>query len=134
MKNNNDNNNQFQNQQGGTHVQSELEQQTSNKPHVINEGTIGVINVSNPDANKSLDELINSNEIYEIVAVSMDGSEISLFKLNNGVTITKSDAVRLCEAGKLPQCDVGHSKYGEEYLRSRNDGDPSNNLQELPKF
>lgn len=82
---------------------------------------------------KKLEDYLNGPDL-EPVAVHMEGSEISLIQLKDGSVIDKHQAVELCKAGKIPSCDVSVSKFGEEYLRSRNDGDPSNNLTELPKF
>jgi hypothetical protein len=82
----------------------------------------------------SVEEYVSQGSPKQVVAVHMEGSEISLYKLDDGTTISKRRAVQLCEEGVLQGYVVGESKYGEEYLRGIPDGKDSNNLQELPKF
>lgn len=103
----------------------------SNKVDLETGGVIASVDLNGEV--KTLESYMNGPDL-EPVAVHMEGSEISLIQLKDGSVIDKHQAVELCKAGKIPSCDVSVSKFGEEYLRSRNDGDPSNNLSELPKF
>lgn len=82
----------------------------------------------------SLDQYIGSGEQRTPVAIRMDGSEISFFKLDDGSIVSKQRATQLAEAGVIQGYVIGHSKLGEDYLRGLPDGKDNNNLQELPKF
>lgn len=83
---------------------------------------------------KTYEQYVRDGKLLEPVAVHKEGTEIIAIKFDDGSVVSKSLAVDLCRAGLIPSCDVGESKYGEDYLRSRNDGDPSNNLSNLPMF
>lgn len=83
---------------------------------------------------KSLEDFKAEGNYLVPVAVSMDGSDISLVKLNDGSLVNKDMAVELCDSGLLPGFITGHSKYGEGYVRGVGDGDLSNNLMSLPRF
>lgn len=84
--------------------------------------------------NKSLQDYISEGQVRRPVAVRKDGSEIIFFKLDDGTIVNKQMAVMLAEANVIQGVVIGHSKYGEAYLRDNNDGDKSDNLQELPEF
>lgn len=90
--------------------------------------------ISGDGSGKTYEQYVQEGKFLEPIAVRKDGSEIIALKLSDGTIVSRSFAVQLCKAGLIPSCDVGESKYGEDYLRSRNDGDPSNNLSNLPMF
>ena len=114
----------------GQYVPMDVYQQTVANPTYDGQTINGIMKFNG----KSLDEYITQGQQLSVVAVKMDGSEISLYKLSDGTVVDKNRAVALAEQGLISGCDIGHSKYGEPYLRGRNDGDMSNNLKELPKF
>lgn len=64
------------------------------------------------------------------------GNEIDFVKLDDGRILTRTEACEQVAAGSLflPDIIVAESKDGEAYLRSKPDGDPSNNLQNLPSI
>lgn len=84
--------------------------------------------------NKSLQDYINEGQVRRPVAVKKDGTEIIFYKLDDGTVVNKQMAVMLAEANVIQGVVIGHSKYGEAYIRDNNDGDKSDNLQELPEF
>lgn len=74
-----------------------------------------------------------NNNIHKVVAVSMLGSDIVSYKLENGQILNESEAVQMCLNGQLQDCIVS-SNRGGMYIKSAPDGDPTNNLRDLPKF
>lgn len=72
----------------------------------------------------------------EIVEVQKEnrGNEIGFVKLDDGRILSRTEACDQVADGSLflPGIIVAESKEGEVYLRSKPDGDPSNNLQNLP--
>lgn len=76
----------------------------------------------------------NSNDI-QIAAVHYDGDEITEFRLKDGRTMSYLDAISLAESHQLPGYTVGKSRgVYRDVLRGVNDGDPSNNLSNLPRY
>lgn len=87
------------------------------------------------DLNKrTIQEYVSEGTQRAIVAVAMEGSEVNLYQLDNGDYIDTIMAVNLVESGLLPGYSVGTSVGGEYYIRSFPDGDPTNNLTNLPRF
>lgn len=78
----------------------------------------------------------NSTEGYphHIVAVRKEGSDIQEFKLEDGTVLSQAQAVEAVRNKQIGGYVIGHSKYGEEYLRSYPDSSEGNNLQNLPEF
>jgi hypothetical protein len=56
-----------------------------------------------------------------------------LFKLDNGQVITDEEAYDLAKEGKLEGV-VASTNKNNKYVRTIPDGDPSNNLDNLPTF
>lgn len=72
---------------------------------------------------------------HRIVAVQRDTNRrILAVKLEDGTCLSKDEAVRMAEGGEILDVIVGHSVYGEPYLRNVGDGELENNLQNLPEF
>ena len=71
---------------------------------------------------------------HQIVAVRKDGSDIQEFKLEDGTVLSQKQAVESVRNKQIGGYVIGHSKYGEEYLRSYSDSSEGNNLQNLPEF
>lgn len=68
-----------------------------------------------------------------IVAIHVEGSDISKYKLSDGRIIGEQDAVQLVESGELSGCTLGN-RNGISYVRAYPDVDTSNNLASLPRF
>ena len=73
----------------------------------------------------------------KIVEIHKDESgEIQLVKLDDGRIMSRIDAAIKVQTGELflPDIISAESKEGEPYLRSKPDGDRTNNLQNLPEI
>lgn len=58
--------------------------------------------------------------------------EITAYKLENGETILKEEAIALAKQGVIRDIQISDSKTDEEYLVHLPDGDGNNNLGNLP--
>ena len=71
----------------------------------------------------------------KIVAVKKDNKGvIQEYKLDNNKTVGVEQAVQMVKSGKIEGCNVFTTRSGSEAIRSNNDGDTSNNLDNLPRF
>lgn len=71
----------------------------------------------------------------EVVAVRKDNSgTITQYKLNDGTVIDHEQAVDMTENGEIDGCNITTARNGLKSIRSNPDGDPSNNLDNLPVF
>lgn len=71
----------------------------------------------------------------KIVAVKQDkGQDIEAVKLDDGSVHQLADAIAMAKNNQIEGVNVGKDRLGRETLRSYPDGDPSNNLANLPKF
>ena len=62
------------------------------------------------------------------------GHDIKAVMLEDGSTHTLEEAITMAKAGQIEGVNVGKDRLGRETLRSYPDGDPTNNLSELPRF
>lgn len=69
-----------------------------------------------------------------IVAVRKNNGRIEAVKFQDGTTATIDQAIQMAEQGLIEDANVGRNRQGEKTLRSYPDGDPSNNLDNLPLF
>jgi hypothetical protein len=71
----------------------------------------------------------------KIVAVdrNQDG-EAAFYKLDDGRTISRRQAVELAQLGQIENVIVGQTGDGKDYLRSKPDDRADNNLDNLPEF
>lgn len=73
----------------------------------------------------------------KIIAVkkgTIDSHEVNIaFKLDNGEILDVEQAYQYAEDGKLEGV-VAADRNGTKYIRGVNDGDDSNNLDNLPTF
>lgn len=83
---------------------------------------------------KPLADYISEGKVMTPIGVHHEGSEIMALKLDDGRIIDRTVAFRLCNEGLLENCTTAISKTGDCFVRSMNDGDPSNNLGNLPEF
>lgn len=83
---------------------------------------------------KCLAYYLEDGKVMTPVAVKKSGSEIFALKLDDGRVVDRTIAVELCHHGLLANCSVAQSKTGDLFVRSLNDGNPDNNLSNLPEF
>ncbi|MBC5627433.1 DUF3892 domain-containing protein [Clostridium sp. NSJ-6] len=57
--------------------------------------------------------------------------EITHYILDNGEKLEKSEGVNRAKNGEIEGVIVAHSRKGEEYLRTKPDGNEGNNLSSL---
>ncbi|SCK04528.1 Uncharacterised protein [uncultured Clostridium sp.] len=57
--------------------------------------------------------------------------EITHYILDNGEKLEKSEGVNRAKNGEIDGVIVAHSRKGEEYLRTKPDGNEGNNLSSL---
>ena len=71
----------------------------------------------------------------KIVAIQEDkGYDIKAVKLDDGSVHQLADAIAMAKNNQIEGVNVGKDKLGRETLRSNPDGDPTNNLKNLPRF
>ncbi|SCW38719.1 Protein of unknown function [Paenibacillus tianmuensis] len=71
----------------------------------------------------------------QVVAVRKNGDgDIVELKLSSGQMVDYLEAQQLAKNGQLENVNVFRGRDGDEHLRSNADGDPSNNLDNLPGF
>ena len=69
-----------------------------------------------------------------IQAVRYENGGISAVKFQDGTVVDIAQAIAMAEAGLIEDVNVGRNREGQKTLRSYPDGDPSNNLSNLPRF
>ncbi|CAG7636182.1 DUF3892 domain-containing protein [Paenibacillus allorhizosphaerae] len=69
-----------------------------------------------------------------IQAVRYNGGGISAVKFQDGSVADIATAIGMAEAGLIEDVNTGKNREGQKTLRSYPDGDPSNNLSNLPRF
>lgn len=71
----------------------------------------------------------------KIVAVKKDSKGvIQEYKLDDNRTVDVTNAIQMVKNGQIEGCNVFTTRSGSEAIRSNIDGDPSNNLDNLPRF
>lgn len=71
----------------------------------------------------------------KIMAVRKDeNGTIQQYKLDDNRTVNVSEAIQMVKNKEIENCNVFTTRNGSEAIRSNNDGDPSNNLDNLPSF
>lgn len=72
----------------------------------------------------------------KVVAVAKEKSNqnIIAFKLDDGTILNYEDCINAINAGQLPELMLGRARDGSITIKGVADGDPSNNLQNLPIF
>ena len=81
----------------------------------------------------------NTNKTGEqresIVAVQKNGDgDITAFKTSSGRELDYQTALQEVQAGQIAGVNAFKGRDGEMYIRGDADGDPSNNLDQLPSF
>ena len=71
----------------------------------------------------------------KIMAVRKDeNGTIQQYKLDDNRTVNVNEAIQMVKNKEIENCNVFTTRNGSEAIRSNNDGDPSNNLDNLPSF
>ena len=71
----------------------------------------------------------------KIVAVQKDEKgTIQQYKLDNNQIVDVNQAISMVESNEIENCNVFTTRSGSRAIRSNNDGDASNNLDNLPTF
>lgn len=71
----------------------------------------------------------------QIVAVQKDGDgDLTAFKTNSGRVLDYVTALQEVQAGHIAGVNTFKGRDGEFYIRGDADGDPTNNLDQLPTF
>lgn len=69
-----------------------------------------------------------------IQSVHYENGSIEAVKFQNGQVVDVQTAIEMTEADLIEDANTGVNRKGEKTLRSYPDGDPSNNLSNLPRF
>ena len=71
----------------------------------------------------------------KIVAVKKyENGVIKQYKMDNGKVVGVSQAIQMVKNNEIENCNVFITRSGSEAIRSNNDGNESNNLDNLPSF
>ena len=80
---------------------------------------------------------ILANEVIKMKIVAVQKDEkgvIQQYKLENDRVVGVKQAIQMVKNNEIENCNVFTTRSGSEAIRSNNDGDPSNNLDNLPTF
>ncbi|MFC7681627.1 DUF3892 domain-containing protein [Paenibacillus sp. GCM10028914] len=78
---------------------------------------------------------MNNDQQAEVVAVRKNGDgDIVQLKLNTGSVVDYKTAQQMVQNNEIKNLNVFRGRDDEMHLRSNADGDPSNNLDNLPIF
>lgn len=81
------------------------------------------------------DNISGQDTRESIVAVQKDGDgDLTAFKTTSGRVLDYAAALQEVKAGHIAGVNTFKGKDGEFYIRGDADGDPSNNLDQLPTF
>ncbi|MGO4276819.1 DUF3892 domain-containing protein, partial [Paenibacillus sp. TAF58] len=69
-----------------------------------------------------------------IQSVHYEDGSISAVQFQDGRIVDIANAIAMTEAGLIEDVNTGKNREGQKTLRSYPDGDPSNNLSNLPRF
>lgn len=75
----------------------------------------------------------NERETFAAVQKNGDG-DITAFKTSTGRILNYEQALKEVQAGTIQGVNAFKGRDGETYIRGDADGDPSNNLDQLPTF
>lgn len=93
-------------------------------------------NMQNNMTNATPDNVQNvAPQRQEIIAVQRDQKQrITAVKLQDGSVHDIDEAISLAMQGHIANVIIGHSVFGDPYLRDVGDGVLENNLKNLPEF
>ncbi|SFE12809.1 Protein of unknown function [Paenibacillus algorifonticola] len=77
----------------------------------------------------------SNGEREHIVAVQKNGDgDLTSFKTSSGRVLDYQTALQEVQAGQIAGVNAFKGRDGETYIRGDADGDPTNNLDQLPMF
>lgn len=76
---------------------------------------------------------MNSQETFVAVQKNGDG-DLTAFKTNTGRVLNYEEALAAVQQGVISGANAFKGRNGGTYIRGDADGDPSNNLDNLPLF
>ncbi|WP_341282285.1 DUF3892 domain-containing protein [Paenibacillus sp. FSL H8-0537] len=77
----------------------------------------------------------SNGEREQIVAVQKNGDgDLTSFKTSSGRVLDYQTALQEVQAGQIAGVNAFKGRDGETYIRGDADGDPTNNLDQLPMF
>jgi len=78
---------------------------------------------------------VPNNERESFVAVQKNGDgDLTSFQTSTGRVLAYDQALQEVQAGNIAGVNAFKGKDGETYIRGDADGDPTNNLDNLPSF
>ncbi len=78
---------------------------------------------------------MGTSEREQFVAVQKNGDgDLTAFQTSSGRVLAYEQALQEIEAGTIAGVNAFKGRDGETYIRGDADGDPSNNLDQLPIF
>jgi hypothetical protein len=78
---------------------------------------------------------VQEKEALRITHVRRDADgDIAQVRLHDGTVVDLDQAISLADAHKIAGVMVGAARNGRQTLKGIADGDPENNLQNLPEF
>lgn len=85
--------------------------------------------------NSQLENSQNEDSRERIVAVQKNGDgDLTSFKTSSGRELDYATALQEVQAGQIAGVNAFKGRDGETYIRGDADGDPTNNLDNLPMF
>ncbi|GGD70596.1 DUF3892 domain-containing protein [Paenibacillus nasutitermitis] len=80
-------------------------------------------------------QAFGQNGRESLVAVQKNGDgDLQAFKTSSGRVLDYAQALQEVQAGQIAGANVFKGRDGELYIRGDADGDPTNNLDNLPIF
>ncbi|TMV46173.1 DUF3892 domain-containing protein [Paenibacillus mesophilus] len=77
----------------------------------------------------------SGNDRESFIAVQKNGDgDITAFKTSSGRVLNYEQALTEVKSGAIQGVNAFKGRDGETYIRGDADGDPSNNLDNLPRF
>ncbi|MFD0711007.1 DUF3892 domain-containing protein [Paenibacillus sp. GCM10027626] len=77
----------------------------------------------------------NQDTRESIVAVQKNGDgDLTAFKTSTGRVLQYDEALAEVQAGRIAGVNAFKGRDGETYIRGDADGNPDNNLDQLPRF
>ncbi len=78
---------------------------------------------------------MGTSEREQFVAVQKNGDgDLTAFQTSSGRVLAYEQALQEVQAGTIAGVNAFKGRDGETYIRGDADGDPSNNLDQLPIF
>ncbi|WP_085523025.1 DUF3892 domain-containing protein [Tuberibacillus sp. Marseille-P3662] len=74
-----------------------------------------------------------TNTTFVAVQKNEDG-DITAFKTSDGRELSYDDALQAVQSGQIADVNVGEARNGRPVIRGNPDGNPDNNLDQLPSF